>query len=225
MTVVVSGASSGIGKAVALELHRRGVSLVLSGRDESRLQAVSKLTGTSPFVAGDIANPNIAAELFARAQDGPIAAVFAAGASEFGPTLEFPNDAWQASIDANLTGLFNCCRAAIAAMLPGGGRIVNVLSIAAVHPFPNSAAYVATKAGALGLTRSLQSEFRVQGVYLTAFIPGSTATELWDHQEWSPEPNEMMQPDDVAGAICDIVLAEGSGVYDEVRFMPHKGIL
>ena len=226
MTVVVTGASSGIGKATALELHARGAALVLSGRNEQRLSEVAQQAGNSRNIRGDVSSPEICSKLFATIPEGPLAAVFAAGNAEFGPTLDFTREQWQASIDANLTGLFNCCQAAIKAMLPrGGGKIVAVLSIAAKYAFPQSAAYVASKTGALGLIHSLQSEFRAQGIALTAFMPGSTDTELWDRQGWSPDRSDMISPQDVARAIADIVLTDSSGVFDEVVFMPKKGIL
>jgi NAD(P)-dependent dehydrogenase (short-subunit alcohol dehydrogenase family) len=226
MTVVVTGASSGIGKATALELYSRGTGLIISGRDPERLRSVSNSAGDCPAIAGDISEESTCASLFANIPHGPIAAVFAAGNAEFGPTLEFTQERWQSAIDTNLTGMFNCCRAAINAMLPrGGGKIVAVLSIAAMHPFSQSAAYVASKSGALGLVRSLQAEFREQGIAITAFIPGSTDTELWNRQNWSPDPTDMITPDDVAKTIADIVLSDLTGVFDEVVFMPKKGIL
>lgn len=226
MTIVVTGASSGIGKATAIELHSRGVQLVLSGRNRERLEQVSRVTNNSRCVVGDVCDESVCSALFGPIPDGPIGAVFAAGTADFGPTLEFENHLWQAAVDTNLTGLFNCCRAAIRAMLPrGGGRIVSVLSVASKHPFSSAAAYVASKYGALGLTRSLQAEFRAEGVAITAFMPGSTATELWERQGWSPEEADMIRPEDVSRAIADIVLNETSGVFDEVVFMPKKGIL
>jgi short-subunit dehydrogenase len=226
MTVVITGASSGIGRAVALELHNRNLQLVLSGRNSDRLAEVSKSCGNAATVLGDLSSSDNADKLFSRLPDGPICAVFAAGTADFGPTTEFTDIQWNDAISSNLTGLFNCCRAAVNTMLQrGGGKIINVLSIASTHPFPQSAAYVASKAGALGLTRSLQAEYRSQGIAITAFIPGSTATELWDRQAWSPDQKDMIRPEDVAGAIADILLAGGTGYYDEVVFMPKKGIL
>ena len=226
MTVIVTGASSGIGRAVAAELHARGIVTVLSGRNEERLQASAEDCGGCRWVVGDVSDPTVAQKLFDALPEGRIGAVFAAGAADFGPTQTFENEKWDAAISANLTALYLCCKSAISTMLArGGGRIVNVLSIAALHPFPQSAAYVASKAGALGLTRSLQAEFRSQGIDITAFIPGSTATELWDKQQWSPNPVDMIEPADVARAIVDVLLSEASGVYDEVVYMPKRGIL
>ncbi|MEO7453187.1 MAG: SDR family oxidoreductase [Fimbriimonadales bacterium] len=226
MTVIVTGASSGIGRAVALDLHGRGINTVLSGRNEERLSEISDKCDKARWVAGDVSDPAVAQKLFDALPEGRIGAVFAAGVADFGSTTTFEDEKWRAALDANLNALYYCCKSAITEMLTrGGGRIVNVLSIAAIHPFPQSAAYVASKAGALGLTRSLQAEFRSQGIEITAFIPGSTATELWDRQAWSPSTADMIEPDDLGRAISDVLLSESSGVYDEVVYMPKRGIL
>jgi short-subunit dehydrogenase len=199
---------------------------VLSGRNEGRLAEISEQCNQARWVSGDVSDPEVAQKLFDALPEGRIGAVFAAGVAEFGNTVTFENHKWREAIDSNLNALYFCCKSAVSAMLvKGGGRIVNVLSIASLHPFPQSAAYVASKAGALGLTRSLQAEFRSQGIDITAFIPGSTATELWDKQQWSPNPADMIEPDDVARAIVDVLLSESSGVFDEVVYMPKRGIL
>lgn len=244
---VVTGASSGIGRATAIELARRGVALVLSGRHLGRLEETGEKCRESGVaghaVPGDIADSNYCDELVAAAVDladsggvsvgAPdrnekvsLAAVFAAGTAAFGPTHEFPDLAWKNTMEANLTGLFYCCRSMIRAMRDrGGGRIVNVISIAAKQPFPQSAAYVATKYGALGMTHSLANEYRSEGIYLTAFVPGSVDTPLWQGMNWTPERADMLTAEDVAKAIANIVTAETNGVYDEVVFMPKKGVL
>ena len=226
MTVVITGASSGIGKATAIELHSHGVQLVLSGRNQERLRQTAEICGGSAWVAGDVADPVTAKKMFEIIPPGPVSAVFAAGSAKFGPTVDFESADFTLIVESNLTGLFNCCRAAIAEMLKrGGGKIVNVLSMASTNPIPGAAAYVAAKSGALGLTRSLQNEYRRQGIEITAFMPGSTSTELWDHQSFSPEKRDMISPADVAKAICAILLSESTGAVDEVVFMPKKGFL
>lgn len=243
----MTGASSGIGKAMAVELAHRGVALVLSGRHQSRLEETGARCRDSGVVAravpGDIADSGyceslvgvavglaesgaVAIESADRSENISLAAVFAAGTAAFGPTEEFPDLAWQNTMEANLTGLFYCCRAMIRAMRNrGGGRIVNVISVAAKQAFPRSAAYVASKFGALGLTRSLANEYRSEGIYLTAFIPGSVDTPFWQGMDWTPERTDMLSAEDVASAIANIVTADTDGVYDEVVFMPKKGIL
>lgn len=232
MICVVTGASSGIGRAVASSLAQRGASLVLSGRDTSRLEEARNLcVGVDTVaLAGDVTSSAYTARLFELASElGPndkLAAVFAAGVAHGGDTLQLPEQVWHESIAANLTGLFFCCRSAIFAMLMrGGGHIVNVLSIASTTPFPQSAAYVASKHGALGLTRSLATEFRARNIQLTAFMPGSTDTELWEGTAWSPPKDKMLSAADVGDAIADLVVSERKGYVDEVLYMPPKGIL
>ncbi len=257
---VVTGASSGIGRAVSIELAGRGCTLVLGGRNLERLdETAAKCRGLGVVVetaAGDVSTLGHATLLFDKAirlwESGGempglgasishviteigastprarprLAAVFAAGSAYFGPTLELPDDTWAETVGTNLTGLFYCCREAARSMAGrGGGRIVNVLSMAAVHPFPQSAAYVATKYGGLGLTRSLSSEFRKDHVHFTAFLPGSVDTPLWDRTGTSLDRSKMLAAEDVARAIADIVCSDDLGAFDEVHYMPPEGIL
>lgn len=257
---VVTGASSGIGKAAAIELASRGCALVLGGRNLERLEeTASRCRGLGVVVetaAGDVAMAGYAPLLFGKmarlwesggempgvgasishavTQLGAskprirpqLSAVFAAGSAYFGPTLELPDSTWQETVETNLTGLFYCCREAARCLAArGGGRIVNVLSIAAVHPFPQSAAYVASKYGGLGLTRSLSAEFRKDRVNFTAFLPGSVDTPLWDRAGTTLDRSKMLAAEDVARAIADIVCSDDLGAFDEVHYMPPEGIL
>src|SRR5438874_1475508 len=145
MFCVVTGASSGIGRAAAESLAARGARLLLCGRSEERLrETLSKCSGAEIFV-GDVSDSKVVASLFvgasALSQGDDLAAVFAAGVAHFGDSLSLREGAWHESISANLTSLFLCCREAIGVMVSrGGGHIVNVLSIAAKHPFPQAAA-------------------------------------------------------------------------------------
>ncbi|MGI8923973.1 MAG: SDR family oxidoreductase [Fimbriimonadales bacterium] len=232
MVCVVTGASSGIGRAAASSLAQRGVCLVLSGRDAGRLEDARKIcTGVQTVaLAGDVTSPRHTERLFEIAAElrpsDKLAAVFAAGVAHSGDTLQLPEEIWHESIAANLTGLFLCCRSAISSMLVrGGGRVVNVLSIASKTAFPQSAAYVASKQGALGLTRSLAAEFRARNIQLTAFMPGSTDTELWEGKVWSPPKGDMLSAADVGDAIAEVVVSERKGYMDEVLYLPPKGIL
>lgn len=218
---MIAGASSGIGKATAMMLSERGWNLVVGGRDTERLAQVP-----GKHVLGSTEDNQTCGDYFASLPDGEIAAVYAAGYAVFGETLRTSREDWDKTLDANLTGMFEFCREAISAMLPrGGGRIVNVLSIACREAFPKSAAYVASKYGALGLTRSLAAEHRHNGILFTAFIPGSTDTPLWEDKDWRPAKEDMLKVDDVAKAIVDILELPRTVSYDEIVLLPPKGIL
>lgn len=227
---MVTGASSGIGRAVALCLAQRGVHVALNGRNEQRLEearrACERAGVAAHAVTGDAGDDTVLQSLFEFQPELPLGAVFAAGYARFGDTLSLEDDVWDATIHANLTALYRGNRLAIQTMLTrGGGRIVNVLSVASRVAFPYSAAYVASKYGALGLTRSLAAEFRSRGIELIAFLPGSTNTELWDMQESNLDRSRMMKPEDVALAIVNALLHEGEAYLDEVLLMPPGGVL
>ena len=224
MVCVVTGATGGIGRSTAVALASRGAKLVVSGRNVERLEDIRDETG-GISVAGDVTLEGFPEQLFASAPSGELSAVFAAGVAHFGPTLEMPESAWKEMIEANLCGLYRCCLAAVSEMLRrGGGHILAVLSIASVEPFAQSAAYVASKYGGLGLIKSFAAEFRGKGIQFTAFMPGSTNTELWRGAQ-SPKKENMLAPADVGMAIADILLSRAKGYYDEVIYMPPKGIL
>lgn len=213
-----------------MELARRGVHVVLTGRNEERLEQLSRACweegGEAETIAGDVADERLLRGAFAGLPEGPIGAVFAAGFARFGDTLSLDDEVWGETIRTNLTALYRGNKVAIEAMLSrGGGRIVNVLSIASRVAFPGSAAYVASKYGALGLTRSLSAEFRSRGIEIIAFMPGSTDTELWDKQDSSPDRERMMWPGDVGRAIVDALLHEGEAYLDEIVLMPPGGVL
>lgn len=227
---MVTGASSGIGRAVAIRLAERGVHVALNGRNEERLEETRRAcedAGVNAHaVPGDAGDVAVLRALFAFQPETQLGAVFAAGYARFGGTLSLDPGVWEKTLHANLTALYHGNRVAIESMLSrGGGRIVNVLSVASRVAFASSAAYVASKYGALGLTRSLAAEFRSRGIELIAFMPGSTDTELWDEQGAAPDRERMMKPEDVALGIVNALMHEGGAFLDEVLLMPPGGVL
>ncbi len=227
---MVTGASSGIGRAVAIRLAERGVHVALNGRNEERLEetrrACEEAGVNAHAVPGDAGDVAVLRALFEFHPETQLGAVFAAGYARFGGTLSLDPGVWEKTLHANLTALYHGNRVAIESMLSrGGGRIVNVLSVASRVAFASSAAYVASKYGALGLTRSLAAEFRSRGIELIAFMPGSTDTELWDEQGAAPDREQMMKPEDVALGIENALMHEGEAFLDEVLLMPPGGVL
>ena len=107
----------------------------------------------------------------------------------------------------------------------GGGDIVNVLSIAAVVGLPRAAAYSASKAGALGLTRSLNAEFRSQGIRISALIPGATDTPLWDSSDSDIDRGRMLRSEDVSQTVLWMLQTPRTASIDEIHLMPSEGIL
>ena len=183
---VVTGAGSGIGKAVALALAHAGYSVVLAGRRAAPLNEVATQAGSNALaVPTDVTDPDAVAALFTRAVDwfGRVDLLFNNAGTGAPPTpfedLSFEN--WRRVVDTNLTGAFLCAQAAFRQMKkqqPRGGRIINNGSIAASAPRPHMAAYTASKHGVSGLTKAISLEGRQYDIACGQIDIGNTATSL-----------------------------------------------
>lgn len=168
---LITGAGSGIGKAVALAFARQGYDVVVTGRRKAALEAVAAEApnGTITTLAADVTDERAVAGLFAdiEARFGRLDVLFNnAGTNARGvPMDELSADEWRSVIDTNLTGAFLCTQAAFGLMKrqsPRGGRIINNGSISSSTPRPNSAPYTASKHAITGLTKSTALDGRMQ---------------------------------------------------------------
>lgn len=184
---LVTGAGTGIGRAVALALLREGYSVALVGRRAEPLEAVAKESGTDRALAlpTDVSKPESVAAAFAKTREvfGRLDLLFNnAGVSSPRDNLEdISFEAWQNVVDINLTGSFLCAQGAIKLMrdqLPQGGRIINNGSISAHAPRPNSAPYTATKHAITGLTKSISLDCRKYNIACGQIDIGNALTEL-----------------------------------------------
>lgn len=181
---VVTGAGSGIGAAIALELAKLGANLTLVGRRAEPLQSVcAQLAGHGHGVAvADITDhAGIAAALAAAVGErGPIAIlVNNAGAAKSAPVGKTSPALWNEMITVNLTGTFNCTHAVLPGMQAAGwGRIVNIASTAGLVGYGYVSAYCAAKHGVIGFTRAVALEVAKQGITVNAVCPGYTDTPL-----------------------------------------------
>ncbi|MEU5704188.1 SDR family oxidoreductase [Streptomyces aurantiacus] len=207
---IVTGAGSGIGRAVSVELLRTGWSVTLAGRRTERLEETAALaraalaeesagkggppTGedsTSLCVRADVSRPEDVAALFAATRDrfGRLDLLFN-NAGTFGPGNvpfeELPYDAWRHVVGTNLDGAFLCAQAAyrqLKEQVPQGGRIINNGSISAHTPRPRSAAYTATKHALTGLTKSLSLDGRPYRIACGQIDIGNAATHMTERMQ------------------------------------------
>jgi NAD(P)-dependent dehydrogenase (short-subunit alcohol dehydrogenase family) len=167
--VVVTGAGTGIGRAIATRLATEGAQLTLLARDESRLRDVAPGATTRSV---DIRNRDAVRAAF----DGPLDALVA-NAGVGGPNDPGAGDRWDDIVRTNLDGSYWCCRAA-EAHLPDGGRIVVTSSILARIGVPGYTAYCASKAGLLGMVRAFAAELAHRGIQVNAICPGWVNTDM-----------------------------------------------
>ena len=229
---IVTGGNRGIGLAIAEALAEHGGAVVLTSRTAASAEtAAAKIARHGariiPFQC-DVRDEVGVERLFALVGDEFRHLDFLINnAGIYGPAVsvdQVPVEAWRETLDINLTGTFLCTKHAVP-LMKRGAVIVNNLSIAAYQVFPNSAAYIASKQGMLGLTNATREDLRSRGIRVVALVPGATDTEIWK-QFWPEAPREkMMKAKDVASAVLNaLLMPEGTSV-DEIRIMPASGAL
>ena len=176
-TALVTGASRGIGLACARALAQAGHRVVLAARDQARLEQAASEIPNSSWVRIDMTSAESIREAFAQAGKIDIL-VNNAGLARDGLALRMKKDAWDEVLAANLTGAFLAIQQVLHGMLKERwGRIVNISSVVGEAGNPGQANYVASKAGLIGLTKSLAQELGSRNITVNAIAPGFIATE------------------------------------------------
>jgi NAD(P)-dependent dehydrogenase (short-subunit alcohol dehydrogenase family) len=229
---LVTGASRGIGLAIARALGEEGYHLVITGRNANALKnAGRELARGGVHVVTrrcDVRTPRSVEALVAtvKEQFGHLdILVNNAGTAHPNRVVgKLPVDEWRQVVDTNLTGMFLVTQAALP-LMQRGATIVNNLSISATRVFPGSSAYNASKHGALGFTRTLREELRSEGIRVIALMPGATDTSIWKIF-WPDAPRaKMMSPETVAKAVVDALLLPANSTVEDLVIMPTAGAL
>jgi 2-dehydro-3-deoxy-L-rhamnonate dehydrogenase (NAD+) len=184
---VVTGGAQGIGFAVAQRLAEAGAKVAIWDMDAGLAQNAAAALGGHAF-AVDVADTDAVARVAAEtaAALGPAAVlVTSAGiAGSNGPVIDYDPREWRQILEINLTGTFNCCRAILPQMRAAGyGRVVTVASIAGKEGNPNAAAYSASKAGVIALTKSLGKEHAAENIAVNCVSPAAARTRIFDQME------------------------------------------
>jgi len=179
---LVTGAGSGIGRAVSIALTSAGFSVVLAGRRVEELEKTAALaTGKTSVVPADVTNPQSVRALFSKLERLDLLFNNAGMGAPAVPMDELTFEQWSAVVNVNLTGAFLCAQQAMRIMkiqVPRGGRIINNGSISAISPRPNSAPYTATKHAITGLTKSISLDGRPFDIACGQIDIGNAATEM-----------------------------------------------
>lgn len=225
---VVTGASRGIGLAIARRLGQMGARVSLCARNAANLErAASDLRAAGIQVLAlrtDVTRGDEVASLVSETQRmfGPVdILVNNAGIGIFGPFQEQTEADWNAIMDTNLKSVFLVSRAVAPEMIRRKtGHIINIGSLAGKSAFANGAVYCASKWGLLGLTGCMAEELRAHGIRVSAICPGSVATEFSPHA--GKDPARMLQPEDVAHAVAALVTQAPGSFISEVLMRPTQ---
>jgi len=221
---LVTGASRGIGRAIATELAEAGATVVVgynSGREEAE-ELASQVGGRA--VQADVSSADDAKRLVEEAGELDIL-VNNAGITRDGLLARMPDDDWRAVLETNLSSMFYTCRAVCRPMMKRrGGAIVNISSIVGVHGNPGQTNYAAAKAGIIGFTKSLARELGSRGVRANVVAPGYVHTrltdvlpeELQDAMVQNTPLGRIGTPEDVASTVRFLVSDEASFITGEV---------
>jgi 3-oxoacyl-[acyl-carrier protein] reductase len=227
---LITGGTRGIGYAVAEALLRAGDAVAFTGtshdgvvKAEHALSAIdgARVTGIVCDVR-DASSTELAVRTAVAQYGGLDVLVNSAGVGVGAPISDLPHDEWDRIIGTNLTGVFNCCKAAIPHLKTrGGGWIVNISSLASTNPFPGGAAYCASKAGLNAFGDALMQELRYDNIRVTSILPGSVATGF-SGRESNAGADWKLLPEDVAAAIVDVLNHHARSLPSRVEIRPSR---
>ena len=225
---LITGASRGIGLAIARRLGAMGARLALCARDARRLeQAEGELrragcqTLAVPVDVTDAAAVDALVQQVTGTLGGIDILVNNAGVGMFAPLHELREDDWDRVMNTNLKGVYLCSRAVAPQMIRRrSGHIINISSLAGKNAFAGGGVYCASKWGLQGLTACLAEDLRGHGIRVSAVCPGSVATEFSPHA--GKDAKKMLQPEDVAHVVAMLVTQAAQSFVSEVELRPTQ---
>ena len=223
-TALVTGATGGIGKAIATRLHSRGAHVVLHGTSQEKLLVLSQNIGSNTSLIsadlGDFDAVSSLIDLASKLSNSPIdILVNNAGFAADGLLMRMRTEDWHSVLDVNLTANMILCRAAIRSMIKAKwGRIISISSIVGVTGNPGQSNYAASKAGLIGFSKSIAQEVASRGITVNIVAPGFIETPMTDALDNKQKENLLQQvpigrlgtPDEIASAVLFLAAPESS---------------
>ena len=203
--VLITGASRGIGRAIAEKLAAAETALLLHGRDAAALEEVRQSVEASgaraEIIVRDLSNTDAAQGMAAEIAREPLDVLINnAGIAVVKPLADISLGEWQQTLAINVTAPFVLTQK-LAPAMRSGGAIVNILSIAAKTGFPGWSSYCMSKFALEGFSQSVREELRSRGIRVINIYPAATATEIWNSVEGEWPREKMMSPNDIANAV------------------------
>jgi NADP-dependent 3-hydroxy acid dehydrogenase YdfG len=229
-TAIVTGASSGIGMAVARLLFSEGCSVAVVGRNGDRLKSAVKGIASDRYliVECDVRDDVAVSAMVASVEQvwGRVDILInSAGLFQTAPLAETTNALWDDMWQTNVNGTFYPTRAVVPGMLKRGtGTIVVMSSVAAHRAYSGNAAYSASKYAVTGFARALSSEVRRKGVRVINVMPGPVNTPIWGEKDTPMARDEMLTAQEVAQATINAMTVSGTQVIEDVLLLPQRGL-
>ena len=223
----ITGGTKGIGYGIAEVLIKEGIRVAFTGRSEEAVKEAEASLNTlnEGFALGLVSDVrSLVSQEEAVAQiltkweriDYVIAN---AGVGHFAPIQELSAEAWQETIDVNLTGVFNTTKATLTSLQASKGYFISISSLAGTNFFPKGAAYNASKFGLVGFTQAIMMDLRNEGIKVTTIMPGSVATHFNGHI-----PNEAdawkIQPEDIGQMVSDLIKMPARTLPSKIEVRP-----
>ncbi|HET9440684.1 MAG TPA: SDR family oxidoreductase [Longimicrobiales bacterium] len=227
-TALVTGATRGIGRAIAEALAARGCNVVVAARHEQDCRKVAESItnqggGKAIGVAADVMRSTDCQRLVSAAVDafgGLHILINNAGIGGFSPVEKMDVAHWDRVIGTNLNSLFYCTHAALPQLKKEGGWVINIGSLAGKNAFPGGAAYNASKFGLIGFSEALMQEVRHDDVRVSYIMPGSVATDFEGSSNWAAD--WMIQPQDIGKIVIDLLDMPARTLPSRVEVRPSK---
>jgi NAD(P)-dependent dehydrogenase (short-subunit alcohol dehydrogenase family) len=231
-SAIVTGATKGIGLSITRGLLAEGARVAICARDRQELERreaeLRSRFGESNVFGRvcDVSKWESVKDFFSEVKHsfgGLDILVNNAGVGFFGNAEEMTVEQWQATMGTNLSGVFFCSREAIPLMKEGGGGyIINIGSLAGKNPFAGGAAYCASKAGLISFSEALMQEVRYDHIRVSCVMPGSVNTEFGRSGEQDPETTWKLLPEDVAGAVINLLETNRRALSSRVEVRPSE---
>lgn len=222
---IVTGATRGIGRAIAERLLDEGASVAICGRTpEATSRAVNEMSSRGKVIgtAADVADPAQVSRLFQLAASsfpGLDIVINNAGVGVFRPVADLSIEDWRRVIETNLSGVFYCSHEALPLMRKrGAGYIINISSLAGKNPFAGGAAYNASKFGLNGFSEALMLDHRQDNIRVSYVMPGSVSTEFGD----SGQADWKIAPEDIAEIVMMLLRMPERTLVSRVEVRPSK---
>jgi len=223
-SALITGAGTGIGRAIALRLAAEGIRVFLAARDRNRLETVAdEIRGrqqSAEVVPTNITREAEVAALFHKIAESAAqldVCVNNAGIGIYNPLIEITSEDLDRMYETNVRGTFLCCREAMRMMVPAGsGYIINISSVLGFKGYERQSGYTATKHAVMGLTKSLAAEAQSHGIRVSAILPGGVDTEMVRQSRPDLDPLELLDPDDVAHAVMYLLSLSDQAAVDQI---------